>query len=296
MQTRTQETTRPEAGTGPRHSAKEKSLPKQVLARIKEDQASVLASAIAFWGFLSIFPALIAAMTVYGLVADPSQVQSTVSNLFGNFSSDAQSLVSRTLEGVASGGSALTWGLLLSLLGLVWTSSSVTSYLLRASSLVAEQEPRSSIKARLLSIPLTLVFLVVVAVAIGVVAVLPAVLSAVDISGVARVGATAAGYVVMLLLLIGTGTLLYSKGPAEGGPSTKHSAIGAAVAAGLWLVASLAFSLYVSNFGSYDATYGSIGGIIVVLLWFYLSAFSIVLGMIVASVLGRRASSSSAYP
>ena len=272
------------------------SLPKAVLQRVKQDQASILASAIAFWGFLSIFPAVIAAMTIYGLVADPAQVQSTVTSVFGDVSPKAQELLSSALSDVAGGSGGLTVGLVLSLLGLLWTASAVTAYLLRASSLATEQQPRSSLKARLLAIPLTLAFLLVAALVIGVVAVLPVVLRTLGIGGLAGIGATAGAYVLLLALLVGTGTALYHHGPAEGGPGSKQSAIGAAVAAGVWLLGSIAFTAYVTTFGSYSATYGAVAGVIVVLLWFYLSAFSIVLGVIVASALDRRRTAVTPYP
>ena len=272
------------------------SLLKAVAQRVKQDQASILASAIAFWGFLSIFPAILAAMTIYGLVADPSRVQATVTRVFGDVSPQAQSVLSSALSEVASGSGGLTVGLVLSLLGLLWTASAVTAYLLRASSLATEEQPRSSLKARLLAIPLTLAFLVVAALVIGVVAVLPAVLRLVGISGLAGVGATAGAYVALLALLVGTGTALYHYGPAQGGPAKKQSAIGAAVAAVVWLLGSVAFTVYVTTFGSYSATYGAVAGVIVLLLWFYLSAFSIVLGVIVASALDRRRTSVTPYP
>ena len=291
-------TSRPVERSGERSGAQpaDESLVKAVGKRVKQDQASILASAIAFWGFLSIFPAVIAAMTIYGLVADPAQVQATVTNVFGNISPQVQEVLTSALSDVASGSGGLTFGLVLSLLGLLWTASAVTAYLLRASSLATEQQPRSSLKARLLAIPLTLAFLVVSALVIGVVAVLPVVLRILGIGGMAGVGATAAAYVLLLALLIGTGTLLYHFGPAEGGPGKKQSATGASVAAGVWLLGSIAFTIYVTSFGSYSATYGAVAGVIVLMLWFYLSAFSIVLGVIVASALDRRRSEATPYP
>ena len=293
---RTEQRSDSSTGAAERRQHEQESLPKAVLARVKKDQASILASAIAFWGFLSIFPAVIAAMIIYGLVADPSQVRSTVTNVFGNVSPEAQTVLSNVLSDVAAGSGGLTFGLVLSMLGLLWTSSSVTAYLLRASSLAVEEQPRSSVKARLLAIPVTLVFLLVAAVVIGVVAVLPAVLSALGISGLAGVGATLGAYLLLIGLLVGTGTVLYHYGPAEGGPGKKQSAQGAVVAAAVWLVGSVAFTLYVTNFGSYSATYGAVAGVIVVMLWFYLSAFSIVLGVIVASALERRREAPTPYP
>lgn len=272
------------------------SLPKAVLQRVKEDQASVLASAIAFWGFLSIFPAVIGAMTIYGLVADPAQVQATVTRIFGDVSPEAQTVLSQALEEVAGGGGGLTLGLVLSLAGLLWTASAVTAYLLRASSLATEEQPRSTAKARLLALPLTLAFLLVAALVLGVVAVLPVVLRTLGIGGLAGVGATLGAYVLLLGLLVATGTALYHYGPAEGGPAKKESAIGAAAAAGVWLLGSVAFTVYVSSFGSFSATYGAVAGVIVLMLWFYLSAFSIVLGVIVASALNRRRTSFAPYP
>lgn len=267
----------------------DESVVKQVLHEVTDKQAPVLASAIAFWGFVSIFPALLAAITVYGLFADPSTVQSTVRSLFGTFSPQAQSVIGDALSDVAGGsGGGLGFGLLLSLLGVLWSASAVTSYLLKTASLACDQEPRSGVRARLLALPVTLVFLLVAALAIGAVAVLPGVLTAAGPGGGANAGLGALGYAVALALLVGAGVVLYAKGPAEGGPSARHATTGAAVGAGVWLVGSLAFSLYVSSFGSYSATYGAVGGILVTLLWFFLSGFAIVLGMLVASVLARR--------
>jgi membrane protein len=140
-----------------------------------------------------------------------------------------------------------------------------------------EEQKRSFIKKRLLAIALTLGAIVFMVVLLGLVAVFPAVADLID-NGIVRVVLTILRWVLIAALVAAALAVLYRVAPDRDAPKMRWTSVGAAVATVLWLLASLGFSLYVSNFGSYAKTYGAIAGIVVMLMWLWITAYAILLG------------------
>ena len=257
---------------------------KQVLLRtkdqIKEDNIPLLAAGVAFYAFIALFPALIAAVTVYGLVADPEQVEEQISSIGDALPSEAASLLNEQLTSIAgSSSSALGWGLLLSLGGALFAASGGMQNLIKAVNIAYdEEETRGFVKLRALALALTLGAIVFIVVAIGLVAVVPVVLDAAGLGAAGRIGAQVArwgGLVVFVLVALG---VIYRFAPDRDDPKLKWVGLGSAVATLLWIIGSAAFSLYVSNFGKYGETYGALAGVVILLLWLWLTCLIILIG------------------
>jgi membrane protein len=254
---------------------------KRVKAEVKEDNVSLLAAGVAFYAFLAIFPAIIAVVTVYGMVAgDPEQVESQVGEFAKSLPAGADELLIGQLTNVVNAGQqALSIGLAISLLVLLWSVSSGVQGLVKSLNVIYdEQETRGFVKLRGLSLLLTLGAIVAAVVALGLIAVFP---NFVESLGLGRAGALAASiarWVVLALLVLVAVDVLYRVAPDRASPRWRWLSLGAVVALVLWLLGSIGFSWYVDNFSNYNQTYGALAAVIILLLWLFLSAFAVLLG------------------
>jgi membrane protein len=246
----------------------------------KDDNVGLLAAGVAFYAFTALFPALIAAVTLYGLVADPATVQKQVQSLSDHLPPETATLISKQLTSITStSSSALGIGLVVSVLGALFSASGGVGNLIKAINIAYdEEETRGMVKLRLLALALTLGAVLFVLVAIGLIAVVPPLLSHVGLGVVGRVLAGIGTYVALVAFMVVALGILYRYAPDRDAPKFRWVGLGAAVATLLWIIASALFSFYVSNFGSYGKTYGALAGVIVLLLWFYITAFIVLLG------------------
>jgi membrane protein len=253
---------------------------KRVKAEVKEDNVTLLAAGVAFYAMLAIFPAIIAVVTVYGMVADPAQVESQVSEFAKSLPSGADQLLTTQLENVTSAGrQSLSIGLVLSLLAVLWSASSGVQGLVKGLNLVYdERESRGFLKLRGLSLLLTLGAILMAVVAIALVAVFPAVIGDLGLGQAGELAASIARWVVLALLVLSALAVLYRHAPDRANPRWRWVSGGAVVALVLWLLGSIGFSWYVDNFGKYNQTYGALAAVIILLLWLFLSAFVVLLG------------------
>ncbi|WP_346622951.1 YihY/virulence factor BrkB family protein [Blastococcus montanus] len=256
---------------------------KQVLKRAwaenNADNMPIIAGGVAFFGFLSIFPALIALISIYGLVASREQAASQVADFTSGLPDEARQLITDQVTAITEAGGALTWGLVLSILAALWTASGGVNNLVKAVNIAYDEvETRNFLKLRALSLALTLGAIVFVVLTIGLVAVVPLVLDALPLGGVATVLAQVARWVLLLLVVIGSLAVLYRVAPDRDAPQLRWVSLGSVVVTLVWAVVSLGFSFYVNNFGSYNETYGAIAGVIVLMLWLYLTCYLVLLG------------------
>lgn len=256
----------------------------QVLKRaVKEssaDNVPILAGGVAFFAFLAVFPTLIAALTLYGLVADPAQVAQQMQSLSGVLPAESRALISGQLTAVTqTSGSALSIGLVVSLLAALWSASSGTGNLITAVNLAYdEQESRGFVKQKATALALTLGAIVFVLVALTLVAVVPVALDHLGLGVVGRVVAQVVRWVLLIGVVIVGLAVVYRVAPDRDSPRFRWVSTGAVVAALLWMLGSVGFSLYVSFFGNYNKTYGALAGVIVLMLWLYLTCYIVLLG------------------
>ncbi len=253
---------------------------KDVLQRTKDevrtDNVSILAGGVAFYWMLSLFPFAIAALSVYGLVANPDDVTKMMQQVQGTVPDSVGQLLQDQLGSIAdSSRGSLTFGLVGSVLFALWSASKGASALIKATNVAFdEKETRGFLRLRAMALLLTLVFLVVMVVSIALIAVVPNLLEGTPFGTVFSVLRWPALAVVAMIGL----AALYRYAPDRDEPRWQWVSVGAVVATVLWLVGSSLFSLYANKFGNFNETYGSLTAVIVLLLWLSLTAFVILLG------------------
>jgi membrane protein len=270
------------------HAEKPTEIPwrgwKQILKRSwaenKADNMPIIAGGVAFFGFLSIFPALIALISIYGLVASPETVARQVEDLSAQLPDSAADLIGDQLEAIVdNSGSALSISLLVSILAALWSASGGMGNLITAVNLAYDEvEARNFVKLKLTSLALTLGAIVFVLITFGLVAVVPAVLEALPLGIVGTILAQVLRWVLLLAVFAGSLAVLYRIAPDRDAPRFTWVSLGAVIVTVIWAAVSVGFSLYVDNFGSYDKTYGAIAGVIVLMLWLYLTCYLVLLG------------------
>jgi membrane protein len=244
------------------------------------DNVPILAAGVAFFAFLAIFPAMIAAITLYGIFADPETVAAQVRDLSAALPEQAQPILADQLQSVASAsGGALGIGLVVSLLAAVWSASSGTGNLLKAINIAYdEDESRGFLKVRGIALALTLGAIVFLLLTLALVAVVPVVLNVLPLGQVGTILAQVLRWVLLVALVVAALAVTYRIAPDRDQPRFSWVTTGSLVATVLWIIGSVAFSLYVNNFGSYNKTYGAIAGVVVLMLWLYLTSYIVLLG------------------
>jgi membrane protein len=257
---------------------------RQVLRRAihqsQQDNISLLAAGVAFFGFLALFPALIALVTLVGLVADPEQITQQVQSFTAGLPQASRQLIADQLTAIThSSDGALTTGLVISLLVALWSASSGTSNLMSAVNIAyKEKETRSFLKLRAVALLLTVGTVVFLALTLALIAIVPVVLHAVPLGPLGTVLAQVVRWALLIALIITGLAVLYRVAPDRDPAKFRWVTVGSTVAALLWLLGSAGFSLYVNFFGNYNKTYGALAGVIVLLLWLYLTCYIVLLG------------------
>jgi membrane protein len=252
----------------------------RVKAEANKDNMDMVAVGVAFYALMAIFPALIALISLYGWFADPMQVEQQMASLAGVLPQNAQSLLNTQMKNIASGAeSALGIGAIAGFLFTLWSASKGMKALFTALNIAYdEEEKRGFITLNALALILTLGALVFGIVALALIAVLPALLGQLGLQAIARVAVSLVRWPLLAVAVMVALAVLYRYGPSRDRPRWNWVSWGAVVATVLWLVASILFSVYVANFGSYNETYGSLGAVVVLLMWLYLSAYIFLMG------------------
>ncbi|HUH07343.1 MAG TPA: YihY/virulence factor BrkB family protein [Egibacteraceae bacterium] len=248
---------------------------------IGEDNLPVLAAAMAFYAMVALFPGLIAALSIYGLVADPARVQQQIAELAGALPADVAQIITEQLQTVAgAGGGALGAGAIGGILAALWSASSGMQGLMSGLTIAyGEEESRGFIRRRGTALVLSLVGILLGLLAIAVIAVVPGLAAALGLDGAVAAALVALSWVVLATLALVALSVIYRYGPdRDRRPSWRWVSWGAAAAALLWLVGSAAFAVYIGRFGDLNETYGTLGGVMVMLLWLFLTGFAVLLG------------------
>ena len=257
---------------------------RDVAMRVKEqftkDNVSLVGAGVGLYGLLALFPALAAAVSLYGIFASPEQVADQMEVLTDVLPEQGAEIIGGQLENLTqTGGGALGFGLIVGFLVALWSArQGMTALMIATNIAYNEQETRSFVKQLLVSLALTLGAVVgfVVIVLLGVVT--PVALAFVGLGDTLEGLLAVLRWAVLWVLVVLGISVIYRYAPDRAHPQWRWVNWGSAIAATLWLLGSLAFALYVSSFGAYGETYGAIGGVIVLLLWFYLSGVVVVLG------------------
>lgn len=253
---------------------------KQAWAESKRDRLPLVAAGVAFYGFLAMIPTLIAAVLVYGLVSDPEDVTGQIEEYATALPDSAQQLLTEQLSSVAEGQpQTLSISLVIALAVALWSASTGVANLITAVNIAYNaEESRGFIAKRAIALLFTLGAIVFMLVALALVAVLPVVANALDLPGWATIVLEIGRWVILLFAVLAALGVLYRWAPTRETSGFRLFSFGAVLATILWVVISVGFSIYVNNFGNYGETYGSLAGVVVLLLWMWLSAFAALFG------------------
>ncbi len=271
---------------------------KRVWRDVSRHELSVVSAGVAFNEFFALFPALAAAVSIYGLVADPQAVQAQMRAMADFLPGDVQSLVGSQLHGVAAAsGGALGWSLAVSLALALWGATRGVKGLISGLNLVnGEGESRGLVAYNLTALGLTLAAIVFGLLTLALVAALPALEGVLPLGEAGRAAASALRWPVLAVLVVVALAVVYRYAPSRDRPRWRWVTPGALLAGVLWLAGSGLFSLYVSRFGSFNETYGSMAAVAVTLLWFQLTAFVVLLGAVLDAALERAAGTAVGSP
>jgi membrane protein len=257
---------------------------KRTATEFSEDNATDWAAALTYYGLLALFPALIALVSIVGLFGDP---QSTTKKLTEIVTSIGPSTAAQTFKGpiesITSNRGTAGIALIVGVLVALWSASGYVGAFMRASNVIYETpEGRPAWKLRPLQVLVTLALVILLAlVAIGLVLTGPVVekiFEPLGISHSATVVWDIAKWPVLAILFVLMIDILYYASPNVKLRGFKWVTPGALVALLVWIVASAAFAFYVANFGSYDKTYGTLAGVIVLLVWLWITNVAILFG------------------
>ena len=257
---------------------------KRTIAEFKEDNLTDWAAALTYYSVLSIFPALIALVAIVGLVGDPKTVTDALTDVVSSIGpASAVDTFEGPIESVTKDQGAAGILLIVGIASALWTASGYVGAFMRASNVIYEvEEGRSFIKLRPLQLLVTLVLILLLALVLLALVLTGPVAKQVGSSlGVGDTAVTIwniAKWPVLVVVVLFMFALLYYASPNAKLPGFKWVTPGSLLAIVVWLLASAAFAFYVANFGSYNKTYGALGGVIVFLVWLWLTNVAILLG------------------
>lgn len=252
----------------------------RVKDQIKKDHVPIIAAGIAFYFFLAVFPAIAAALSIYGLLVEPAEVQQQMSQLADALPEKAHGMISDILEQQSQKpGSSLGWSLVLGLLIALWSANKGTKAVFQGVNITYKQkDERGFFKLTGLTLLFTLGGIVVGFVAIVMVVAFPALIDKIGLPPTLETIIQLLRWPILVLIVMPALAAVYKVAPYRQSPEFKWTSWGAMIATIFWLAGSLLFTVYINNFGSFDATYGSFAAVIILMLWFYLSALIILVG------------------
>jgi membrane protein len=260
-------------------------LVKRVMAGIKRHNVSLVAAGVAYYSLLAIFPAMIAVVAIYGLVATPEQIKKQLEPVVEQLPAGGELISAQLVSAAEIDRGGLTLGVVISLGATLWAAAGGVRALCKGLSMIQEREDNRGFVTRAsTALALTVAAIIAVIIALALVAAFPVVLGRLGLSSFASGAAEVARW-LLLILLIGVGlAVLYRWGPAGERPRWRWVSWGTTIAVLIWILGSVGFSIYVANFSNYNKTYGSLAAVIVLMLWLYLSAFAVLLGAEVDAV------------
>ena len=257
---------------------------KDIFSRVrlesKRDNVTLLSAGVAFYSLLAMVPAMIAGISIYGLVSDPADVERQVVESLRAAPDEVRQLISTQLSSIAenSGGAALV-ATIIGIAVALWSASSGLEKLMTAINVAYdEEETRGFVKRKLMALGFTLGAIVFLSVAFTVIALLPPILADTGLGATGRIIAGSVRWVVLLGGMMLALAVVYRYAPDRDDARWRWVTPGAVVAALLWIISSVGFSIYTANFGKYNETYGTLAAVVVVMLWLFLTVLAVIVG------------------
>ena len=252
---------------------------KRLFQEFGNDRVLLVAAGVTFYAILALFPAIGALVSIYGLVADPATINEQLAALQGVMPGGALDIIGEQVKRIAAkGGGTLGFTAAFGILVSIWSANGGMKAIFDALNIVYdEKEKRNFIWLNLRSLSFTAGALLFVVLALVGIVVVPAALAFLNLGSMEWVIALAR-WPILLLVVLGSLALLYRYGPSRDTAQWRWVTWGSAVAAFLWIAVSALFSWYVSSFGNYNETYGSLGAVIGFMTWIWISTTIVLLG------------------
>jgi membrane protein len=257
---------------------------KRTVKEFSHDNGTDWAAALTYYAVLSLFPAIIALISILGLVVDPATITRVITDVVSSLGpKSATDTFKGPIEQISSNRSGALLGLIFGIALALWTASGYVGAFMRASNVIyGREEGRPFYVLRPLQLAVTLVLVLMAALVVLSLVVTGPVASA--IGGAVGLGDAAvtawniAKWPVMLVVVMVMLAVLYWPSPNARSAGFRWVSPGSILAVAVWIVASAAFAFYVANFGSYNKTYGALGGVICFLVWMWITNLAVVLG------------------
>jgi membrane protein len=255
-------------------------IPLRTWRALGEDNVSLLAAGVAFYGLLALFPGIAVLVSVFGLVTDKQLVEAQFAQASEIFPQEAWTLVNEQLVAVASQpDSGLTLAAIIGLALSLFSARLAAAAMIGALNVIYnESESRHWIHTNLLAIGFTIGSIILMLVALTAIIIIPLILQFVGLDSYTHMLVSALRWPLLALIIFIGLAVLYRYGPDRRRAKWRWISWGSGVAVALWLAGSIAFSAYVEAFGSFNESYGSLGAVVILLLWMWLSAYVILLG------------------
>jgi membrane protein len=252
----------------------------RVWEQIGEDHVGLIAAGVAFYSLLALFPMLAALVSMYGLIASPGDIHQHVDKVAGLLPDAALDIMRDQLTALA-GQEAPKLGLVFvaALAFSLWSANKGVASIFEATNIAyGEKERRSYLKLNALTLLFTFGFVVFLVLALIAIVAVPPLLQSLWIGKAAQWLLSLSRWPILLLIVLTLNAVIYRYGPSRETARWQWVSWGSAVATVLWLAASALFSFYAANFASYDKTYGSMGAVVALMTWIWLSAYIIIAG------------------
>lgn len=261
------------------HLADWRAIVVRVFERMMGDHIGVLAGGVAFYAFLSVFPAIAGALMVWGLFTDVASLGPQLQAI-RDFAPDAFELIADQMVVIAGQNDGdLTIGAMVAILLALWSASGGVSALIGAMNLAYhERETRNFVKLNGMSLGFTLIGIVFVGLSIAAIAAVPPILQALYLGAFLEAVVRTVRWLIMIGVFLVACLIIYRFAPSRAHARWRWIIPGALLASVVWLIASIVFSIYLANFNAYNATFGSLGAVAALLMWFWLSAYAVCMG------------------
>ena len=255
-------------------------IAKRTAGKFSENELTSEAASVTFFALLSLFPAVTAIVSIFGLFSNPATLQSHLADMAGLVPSGGMEIIEDQVKRLTqTPSSGLSIGAIVGLLTALWSANQGSKAMLSAlNDVYGEKEKRGFVGLTATSLAFTVGGIIALLVAFVALLVLPLVFALVGLTGVVDMVMRVARWPLIALLVMSALALLYRFGPSRRRAKWRWVTWGGAIAAIAWLALSFGFSWYVAHFGSYNKTYGSLGAIIGFMTWIWLSSTVILLG------------------
>jgi membrane protein len=257
-----------------------KEIAKRVFKALGDDRLLAVAAGIVFYGLLAFFPAITALVSIYGLVTDPATIREHMSLASGILPAGGFDIMREQVERIlAKGGGQLSFAFVFGLSLAIWSANAGMKAMMDALNVIYNvPEQRNFIRLNAVSLALTVGGIAMLLVAIGTVVLFPLLLSLFGLGALSDSFTALLRWPILFFGVLLALSVLYRFGPSPHGARWRWLTPGSALATILWIIGSAALSYYLANFGNYDATYGSLGAAIGLMMWMWMSSVVILLG------------------